>query len=124
MRNSYILYKNIRAMVKSIDGIEKALIEDYHNPILRKINEDTLELMPHRAKVYESKERNIYTLITRNHPTVECIVAKACYNLDLRDYFYTVTIDYRNGDELYISPNVRRKYNASTQDYTIVELGR
>lgn len=124
MRNSYILYKNVRALVEPIARMEQALIDDYRDSTLSKIWQDTLDLMPHRCTVYESKERNVYTLITKNHPTVECIVAKACYSDDLRDFFYTVFIDYRNGDSLYISPDVIRKWNSLEKSCTETSLKR
>lgn len=52
-----------------------------------------------RTTVHESETRNIYTLTFRNHPTIESITAKACKFPEDKDFTYTVSIRYHNGNE-------------------------
>lgn len=121
MRNSFILYHNIKRMVNEIWGIENLIVES-SNLELKNTLSVMLEKM-HKITKFEGKERNSYTLLTWNHPTIKSICARAVYIADKHDYFYTVIIDYKNGDELYISPDLRRKYIASMQDYNVFPLG-
>lgn len=65
-----------------------------------------------RPTVYESENRNIYTLDLFYHPTIDSITAKACKFPEDTDYYYTVTFRYRDGSEKFWNKDGIRWYKA------------